>query len=258
MYDTISRARRSTDDPPRSLRGVKSARTCEAISAAAREIFACFLHHYGMSAWGQTDLYVLDSPSPCDLAPRCRWNRGRLLHSSCLVASGGCKAELRPRQVPWTSVLIRNFRMRQANAASASACLLIPVGVATLHARESWCSHELVSSLAVFFFYFCRILLVLVVKCTVVRGERSPNTTLIRSFKQGRSSAIEYSYYSILDTGRIMPDKLRPCMFFYIFFIIYILIFFIVHSCFKNKTNLNCYICLLCDLVKFCCFNGLV
>jgi hypothetical protein len=107
------------------------------------------------------------------------------LHSSCLVASGGCKALKQScAHITRTAGSVdERSDPKFPNAPSQRGQrkrlpTTIPVGVDTLHARESWCSQELVSSLAVFFFYFCRILLVLVVKCTVVRGERSPNTTV--------------------------------------------------------------------------------
>src|SRR5690348_3181983 len=77
-----------------------------------RKIF--FLHHYGMSGWGQTEMALYLDPS---FGRSLIASNGTMVVCSgfCLVASGGCKEELVQvaRQVPWTGPFDPKFRMQQ-------------------------------------------------------------------------------------------------------------------------------------------------
>ena len=144
-----------------------------------------------MSGWGQTDGRIADGPAsdwiPLVLLPlsMCLTELRSSLHCCCLVvvaSGGGCKAELASRLHGRFRGFDPKFRMR------GSACLSARWAW-PLYTRGKAGVQELISSLEPF---FCRVIIVLLVlvrnilvECTVVRGARSANTTLIRSFKLG-------------------------------------------------------------------------
>jgi len=117
---------------------------------------------------------------------------GSSLHCCCLVASGGVQSRAGvqiTRQVSVDAAFDPKFRMQ-------AAITYHPGWAWLLYMRGKAGVQELISSLEPFLPCYYSTILVLVrnilLECTmVVRGERSANTTLIRSFKLG-SSAIQF------------------------------------------------------------------